>query len=221
MRSRNASLFLLLTLGLALGSGCSSDNSPSNEASGASGGTGGSGASGGSSGTAAGTGGSSGSSGSSGSGGSGGSDTQNFMPPCSAGPTLAGDEIKKGTVCTPSDVELCYRPCGPTSVGWKPETCTSGVYAEGDCTFPVEGDYSCFKIPDTIDAAVCPTTTPQSGMDCTVPECTLCNLDGMYFDSTGSSKTGYCVCQAPNDMGARHWSCASDTAWPCPINNGC
>jgi hypothetical protein len=80
-------------------------------------------------------------------------------------------------------------------------------------------DYSCFKIPATI-SATCPTTIPQAGMACTVADCTLCDLGGQYLDSSGATKTGYCVCPATGS-GMGKWSCASTTAWPCPGAQGC
>ena len=142
-------------------------------------------------------------------------------PPCDLGPTAAGEEIKKGVACTEEDPQLCYRTCGPGSVGWKTETCVAGSYAEGDCAFPVDGDYSCYAIPDAIDADTCPAEAPQATETCDVPECTLCNLGGEYLDSGGNVKMGYCVCNPPNADGTRSWTCASDTAWPCPLGNGC
>jgi hypothetical protein len=72
-----------------------------------------------------------------------------------------------------------------------------------------------------IDTAVCPDTVPQATMACDVPECTLCNLAGNYADSSGAAKVGYCVCGEPNGDGERSWTCASDTAWPCPGGSGC
>jgi hypothetical protein len=149
-------------------------------------------------------------------------DEVNYDPKCDLTPTVAGEEIKKGTACTEADPQCCWRSCGPQSIGWKTEQCVAGVYAEGDCQFPPAGDYSCYAIPDAIDATVCPQDAPpKSGDACTVPECTLCNLDDTYFDSGGSSKTGYCVCQAPNAEGTRTWSCGSTSAWPCPLGQGC
>jgi hypothetical protein len=142
-------------------------------------------------------------------------------PSCDVTRTSAGAEIKKGVACTDQDPQLCWRTCGPGSVGWKSETCVAGSYAEGDCQFPVDGDYSCYAIPDAIDAEVCPSDVPQATEACDVPECTLCNLGGEYLDSGGSVKMGYCVCNPPNADGARSWTCASDTAWPCPLGNGC
>jgi hypothetical protein len=148
--------------------------------------------------------------------------TEDFSPAClDVGPTEADAEIKKGTACTTQDPQICYRACGPQSVGWKSETCTAATYAEGDCHFP-SGDYSCYSIPSTIDMTVCPSTEPKAGEECAVAECTLCNLDGQYFDSSGSNKIGYCVCTPPSDLdGIRRWSCASSTAWPCPQGFGC
>jgi hypothetical protein len=35
------------------------------------------------------------------------------------------------------------------------------------------------------------------------------------MDSGSNAKTGYCVCVNSK------WSCASDTAWPCPNGPGC
>jgi len=46
-------------------------------------------------------------------------------------------------------------------------------------------------------------------------------MGGQYLDSSGAVKIGYCVCTQPNAAGVRTWSCASDTAWPCPLANGC
>jgi hypothetical protein len=88
------------------------------------------------------------------------------------------------------------------------------------CSFDPSKDYSCYKIPTTQDPS-CPTTTPMSGAACTVAQCVLCNVGGMYLDSTSAMKTGYCVCQASGK-----WSCATSSsttsnAWPCPGNTGC
>jgi len=145
-----------------------------------------------------------------------------FSPLCSNVPlTAAGEVPTKGGVCTPTDTQLCYKTCGPLSIGFKSETCTGGVYVEqSDCSFP-PGDYACYKIPAAI-SATCPTTTPQASQPCAVAECTLCNVAGNYLDSTGAAKLGYCVCPPGPDSGtARKWSCASTTAWPCPGGQGC
>lgn len=81
-------------------------------------------------------------------------DDVNYDPKCDLTPTTAGEEIKKGTACTEADPQCCWRSCGPQSIGWKTEQCVAGVYAEGDCQFPPAGDYSCYAIPDAIDATV-------------------------------------------------------------------
>lgn len=146
-------------------------------------------------------------------------------PPCDLTLTEAGEEIKKGVACTENDPQLCYRKCGPTGVGWKTEACQGGVYAEGDCQFP-SGDgneYSCFSIPEE-QHADCPSTVeemPQASQECDVPECNPCNVDNQYMTSSGNVKVGYCVCQPPSSDGSRSWSCASGTAWPCPLGEGC
>ena len=171
-----------------------------------------------------GTGGSMTSSGGGGGGGSGGSSSSSngmFSPLCDAvPPTAAGAAPTKGGACTESDPQLCYKTCGPQGIGFKSETCTNGAYAEmTGCSFP-DADYSCFKIPMMQDAS-CPTMTPQSGMPCEVAACTLCSVMGMYLDSMGAAKTGYCVCPMAGASGMRKWSCASTTAWPCPTGRGC
>ncbi len=154
--------------------------------------------------------------------GGGTCDDVNFTPKCDLAPTAAGDEIKKGAACTAEDPECCWRSCGPQSIGWKTETCLAGFYEEGDCQFPADADYSCFAIPDEIDAEACPRDAPpQATGDCDVAECILCNLDDTYLDSKGSAKVGFCVCQPPNSDGKRTWSCGSSTAWPCPLGQGC
>lgn len=132
--------------------------------------------------------------------------------------------------CDPTlDINLCYRTCGPEKKGYKSETCTTAFsYQEmAGCTFP-PGDYTCYKIPPTANAACPAGVTPQGSTACDVPECTVCNstggLDGgQYLDSTGAAKTGFCVCQAPNaTTGARNWSCGSNNgSWPCPGQSGC
>ena len=46
-------------------------------------------------------------------------------------------------------------------------------------------------------------------------------VGGNYLDSGGAPKVGWCTCQEPNTQGVRTWTCASDTAWPCPLGSGC
>ena len=143
-----------------------------------------------------------------------------FSPLCSDVPPTAAGVPAKGGACTEADSQLCYKTCGPQSVGFKSEMCTNGAYVEqSGCTFP-DGDYSCYKIPTTV-AATCPTTAPQATMPCDVAMCTPCNVGGNYLDSSGASKMGYCVCPMAGDTGMRKWSCASATAWPCPLGKGC
>ena len=204
--------------------GCSDSNEPSTTAGagatgGSSGGTGGTGGgTGGTGGSTTGTGGAGGSTG--GSGGSGGGGT--FSPLCSAVPrTQAGEEPTKGGVCTSADPQLCYKTCGPLSIGFKSETCTGGLYVEqSGCSFPDNMDYACYKIPTPVSAA-CPAAVPQASQTCDVAECTPCNAGGLYADSSGAQKEGYCVCPKASSAGTRKWSCASSTAWPCPMNKGC
>jgi hypothetical protein len=212
--------------------GCGSSNEPSTAGSGGTGGasTGTGGATTGTGGTtttgSGGTGGSTtgsgggGAGGTSGAGGAGGGG--NFSPLCSAVPvTAAGEAPTKGGVCTASDSQLCYKTCGPLSIGFKSETCVGGLYVEqSGCSFVADQDYACYKIPAPV-SATCPTTVPQASLACTVAECTPCNVGGMYLDSGGASKEGFCVCPMAGSSGSRKWSCASSTAWPCPAGKGC
>jgi hypothetical protein len=157
--------------------------------------------------------------------GTGGTPTSaaDFQPLCSGLLTAAGAAPTKNGICVDGDPTLCYKTCGPQSIGFKSETCTAGVYVEqSGCSFPLGVDYSCYKIPAAIDAS-CPTdAAPQASTPCTVNTCTLCNLNGGYLDSSGAAKTGYCVCPPPSaTTGTSKWSCASSTAWPCPAGQGC
>ena len=135
--------------------------------------------------------------------------------------------VNKGAACGPADQQFCYKPCGPANIGVKTETCTTaGTYAEmSGCSFDRSRDYSCYKIPFEPNAA-CPSgATPQAGTACTVPPCTLCNslqgnIGGAFLDAAGAPKVGWCVCQ-PGASGLMTWTCASDTAWPCPLGAGC
>jgi hypothetical protein len=132
------------------------------------------------------------------------------------GSTGAGTAIAKAVPCTSTDPQLCYKTCGPASIGVKSETCTSSAYVEmSGCSFDPSMNYACYKIPATLDAT-CPTTTPQAGQACTVATCVVCDVGGMYLDTKSASQTGYCICQASGK-----WSCASTTAWPCPNGTGC
>ena len=139
------------------------------------------------------------------------------MPPlCMSLFTNAGSAPTKGGACEPTDPQFCYKTCGPQSIGFKTETCSSGVYWEGACQFALGGDYSCYAIPPTLDPA-CPAEPPQAGTACDVPACAPCNAAGIYLDSTGAPKAGYCVC-VPGIV--QRWSCALAISWPCP-GSGC
>lgn len=145
-----------------------------------------------------------------------------FSPACFLSTTQSGEEILKGTSCTSADPKLCYRPCGPNQVGWKTETCTAGVYAEGDCTFPSDQDFSCYAIPAQIDEAACGlSASPAATGECSAPLCMSCNFGGFYEDTGHDAKEGYCTCREPGPDGVRRWTCASTTAWPCPFSQGC
>jgi len=135
--------------------------------------------------------------------------------------------VTKGAPCGPTDQQFCYKRCGPANIGVKSEVCTTGgTYVEmAGCSFDPSVDYSCYKIPLAANAA-CPSgLVPQTGTACTVPPCSLCNslqgnVGGQYLDAGGAPKIGWCVCQ-PGANGLTTWSCASDTAWPCPLGAGC
>jgi len=234
--SRTKRVFVLTLQVLAAGvafqaAGCSGDNEPSTPtttAGGTGGATTGSGGSGGATTTtgtggattSGGAGGTTGGSGGGGTGGAGGGGT--FSPLCSAVPrTQAGEEPTKGGVCTSADTQLCYKTCGPQSIGFKSETCTGGVYVEqSGCDFPPDMDYACYKLPMPV-SSTCPAAVPQASQNCEVAECTPCNFGGLYADSGGAQKEGYCICPKASSAGTRKWSCASSTAWPCPAGKGC
>jgi hypothetical protein len=165
-------------------------------------------------GSASGTGGTTTPAGTGGSAGSG-----DFSPLCANLTTAAGAAPTKSGLCTDTDPKLCYKTCGPESKGFKSETCTAGAYVEqSGCSFP-SGDYACYKIPTAADAT-CPATAPQASTACTVAPCVVCGGTTGYLDSSGASKTGYCVCPT-SASGTSKWSCASSTAWPCPAGSGC
>jgi hypothetical protein len=94
----------------------------------------------------------------------------------------------------------------------------SAKYVEqADCSFDPSQSYACYKIPPTMDAS-CPTTIPMAGTACSVAMCTVCNVGGMYLDSSSMMKTGYCIC--PSGASPK-WTCAATNAWPCPNGTGC
>jgi hypothetical protein len=124
--------------------------------------------------------------------------TTTYEPLCAGLLTAASVAPSKNGICVDTDPQLCYKTCGPNSIGFKSETCTAGVYVEqSGCSFLPDSDYSCYKIPTTVDAT-CPTDVPQASTVCTVATCTLCSVNGGYLDSSGAANTGYCVCPAPS-----------------------
>ena len=145
-----------------------------------------------------------------------------FAPRCCEYVNEYGEEIKKSNHCAATDIQECWRECGPASVGWKQETCEATVYTEGNCIFP-PGDYSCYSIPEVIDLDACglTDTPPQALEECDAPTCTLCSVDGNYLDTGGVAKDGWCICREPDENGLRTWTCASETSWPCPLSAGC
>lgn len=178
-----------------------------------------------------GTGGTTGVGGTTGTAGTGGSTSMGGTGGGAFGDPACPSTVAKGGTCAATDIQFCYKTCGPEKSGVKSETCqTTGQYAEmSGCSFDTTKDFTCYKIPAAANP-VCPTgVTPQGGMDCStynVDPCVTCNSTqgtdgGGYLDSTGATKVGFCVCQAANASGARVWSCASNTAWPCPGNTGC
>jgi hypothetical protein len=63
---------------------------------------------------------------------------------------------------------------------------------------------------------------PQVSTVCSVAPCTVCNFNGIYLDSSGTTKTGYCICPEPSgSTGTSKWTCAASTSWPCPAGQGC
>ncbi len=160
--------------------------------------------------------------------GVGGATAAGMEPIC--GNTVAGTAIAKGVVCAAEDVQLCYKTCGPTNAGgFKSETCdaATGTYLENSTCIWTLADYSCYKVPDATNpmSASCPAATPQATMDCTIPACTTCtSASGMYLDSKGAEKSGYCTCVGYDAAAATpgKWSCGTAlVAWPCPGNAGC
>ena len=155
----------------------------------------------------------------------------NFYPDPKCAATGTGTDIAKGVACTATDTQLCDKNCGPGNTGYKTETCTGGVYAEGECTFPASCNFSCFQVPQA-DAAGCPATPPQHNQPCTLaicnlpcaagsPPCEMCGVAQGYLDTSGTGKTGYCIC-IPAAAGGGKFACATTpSAWPCPNGAGC
>ena len=145
--------------------------------------------------------------------------TTTYEPLCSGLVTAQGIVPIKGGSCTGADPQLCYKTCGPQSIGFKSEICSAGAYEEqSGCSYP-PGDYSCYKIPSTMDPSC---GLPQVSTVCSVAPCTVCNFAGIYLDSLGATKPGYCICPEPSgSTGISRWICAASTSWPCPAGQGC
>jgi hypothetical protein len=204
----------LLTVNV-LGFACSSSSDNT--------GGGGTGTSAGTGGTGTGTGGSGTGTGGTGTG-TGGSGTGTggaVIPPGDGGGTYPVDPCllgeTKGGACsaTVGEGKSCYNTCGPDSVGYKLETCTGGLYAEGMCAYLSSRDYSCYKIPATLPACPMDPTGKTASQACTVPTCMPCGPN--YGDSGGVGKVGYCVCNAGGK-----WTCGStnSNSWPCSAPGG-
>ncbi len=205
--------------------GCGGSNTPATMPTGD--GTGSAGSNGsGAGGTTGSAGSGSGVAGTTGTGGSAAGGSLGFgLPACLSSVAKGGACTYTGDMSMPD--QFCYKTCGPEKTGVKTETCTTaGIYAEmSGCSFDMTKNYACYKIP-TVANTVCPAGTPKASDPCTTDHCVLCNSlqglsGGQYSDSQGSPKVGWCTCQEPNSMGMRTWTCASDTAWPCPLGAGC
>jgi hypothetical protein len=120
----------------------------------------------------------------------------------------------KGTCMTATDVQ-CANGCGPNKSGYKNCDCFSDAWDCPRCEY-LPGDYSCYRLPDPLEA--CPVdpndagvTMPQVGTPCTRAACSPCGNASLnsYLDSGGSPKPGFCVCGT-----AHTWTCASNKEWP-------
>jgi hypothetical protein len=115
---------------------------------------------------------------------------------------------------TATDVQ-CTNGCGPNKTGYKNCDCFSDAWDCPRCEY-VPGDYSCYHLPDPLEACPMDTvdgsaTLPQVGTACTRAACSPCGSASLnsYLDSAGSPKAGYCVCG-----NAQKWTCASTKEWP-------
>ena len=161
-----------------------------------------------------GTGGVAGSSGGSDPTGAGGSFTGSPDAGAPYAAMCASTVKNKGTCSTATDVQ-CANTCGPNRIGYKNCNCYSDAWDCPRCEY-VPGNYSCYRLPDPLEA--CPmdvteagTSLPQVGTACTRAACSPCGSATLlaYLDSAASPKVGYCVCG--NDQ---KWTCASTTEWP-------
>jgi len=144
------------------------------------------------------------------------------------GQPVCPTSVSSAIPCAPSDPQICYKPCGPEQIGAKSYTCTGGLYQQmPNCSFDPTRDYSCYKIPTAANTVCLSGVTPQAAAPCDVAPCTLCNslqglTGGLYLDTAGAAKVGYCVCKPPGASGIGTWSCGTDgSSWPCPGGIGC
>ena len=93
--------------------------------------------------------------------------------------------MAKGGACAPTDVQLCYKTCGPEKAGVKSETCqTSGTYAEmSGCTFDCDRDLLLLQDPDGGEHdlpadARCRDGASRKARALTVATACLCNSMG-------------------------------------------
>jgi hypothetical protein len=145
----------------------------------------------------------------------------------SFGQPICSSEVYSAVPCAPDDVQLCYKACGVQLLGSKPYRCEGSLYQQTPgCSYDPARDYSCYKIPTAANTACPSNIAVQASTASDVPPCMLCNSlqgisGGMFLDSLGAAKTGYCVCTPPDAGGIRTWSCATDVSWPCPLGAGC
>ena len=128
--------------------------------------------------------------------------------------TCATTVSNKGICSTATDVQ-CSNGCGPNKSGYKNCDCFSDAWDCPRCEY-LPGDYSCYALPDPVEACPMDTvdgsaTLPQVGTPCTRAACSPCGNASLnsYMDSAGGLKAGFCVCG-----NAHTWTCASTKEWP-------
>jgi hypothetical protein len=200
-----------------LATACSSSNNGTGAGgTGGAAGTTGAGGTGGVAGTtgAGGTVGAGGSTGGSDPTGAGGSFTGSLDAGAPYAAMCAASVRNKGPCVTATDVQ-CANTCGPNRIGYKNCDCYTDAWDCPRCEY-VPGNYSCYTLPDPLEA--CPmdvteagASLPQVGTACTWPACTPCGSKTLlaYLDSAMAPKVGYCICG-----NEQKWTCASTTEWP-------
>jgi hypothetical protein len=148
--------------------------------------------------------------------------------PCNSDPPCAENCGVNISALTTSHRQKTCTCSGSTASGGR-WSCPSEA---GACTYPTDVDLTCFQVPSPLLA--CPMDTPDGGpadagsgdggsslirtnsTACTLPNSEVCGgVCGSasptvfsYQDSTGTAKSGYCVCVAGI------WQCASVNDWP-------